>query len=116
MISTLSSRALRILTTVVLNSQFDDSNIPTISDYDVCFGLQIVCVPFGMPYNFFFFLIARHVVLGKGNDVNSNVAGKEKHSITPAIRSLFFIELMLLNCELHKCFSGFCPLCVEEDG
>ena len=63
MLSTLSSRGLSILITVVLNSWSDNSKIPAMSGSNVCsVSLSCVFLPFGTSCNFF--LIARRDVFG----------------------------------------------------
>ena len=51
MLSTLSIKALSILI-IVLNSQFDNSNIPAISDSHACSVFSNCFLPFGVPCNF----------------------------------------------------------------
>ena len=62
MLSTLSIKALSILI-IVLNSQFDNSNIPAISDSHACSVFSNCFLPFGVPCNIF--LIAVHDIPGE---------------------------------------------------
>ena len=55
-------RTLNILTIVVLNSQYDHSNIPAKSGSDDCCLLKLCFLSFGVLCNF---LIAKYNVLSK---------------------------------------------------
>ena len=71
MLSTLSIRAISILTRVALPPQSDNSNIPDLSEIDACYvsSNYVVCFLVCLKIIRFFVTVAQDVP-GEGTDVN----------------------------------------------